>query len=71
MGKGLFDNTDPTTNSKLVYSGVTMLLIIAWVICHLVGVLVNIQVLVALIGLITSLLVVNAVQNKTDKKPEK
>jgi hypothetical protein len=71
MGRGLFDSTDPTVNSKIAYSGVTMILIIAFVICHLAGVPVDIQVLLALIGLVTSLMVFYAVDKKKGKDIEK
>jgi len=56
----LIDNKDASANSKIVYSGITMLLVVSMVVMGFFGVAIELNILLALLGFILSLLGINA-----------
>ena len=62
--KRLFDNKDASANSKIVYSFIGVILLVAMVSAHLAGVVVAINMVYAIIGFILALLGINAIPTK-------
>ena len=70
--KRLLDNSDPTINSKLFLACFAMVLVVLVVVCLLVGVTTQIEILIALLGFICSLMGINQIPTKINqlKEPE-
>jgi uncharacterized membrane protein len=62
--KRLIDNKDASANSKIIYSFVGVILLVAMVTAHLFGVVIGVDIVYAIIAFILGLLGINAIPTK-------
>lgn len=62
--KRLVNNNDSSVNSKIVYSGITMLLVVALIVGSFLGIGIQVEILLSLLGFILSLLGISSFTGK-------